>query len=180
MIATTLVCSTKLEESHVCSIQALLLLLHLVFSCFDISKMRGFTFQLYFNRTSICHNIIECCVRMRQQYDTFKVIWLGDYTHKGKPNRETKPKTIYKSKDVVKIGDFSRLRPFSLHFYFFILLLLCIPWHHVKRTDGTHIRHSKNLPSCFRDVGFHIILKTERFRSIPRFLASVFHSIRSI
>lgn len=29
--------------------------------CFDILRMRKFTFQFYFNQTSICHNIIECC-----------------------------------------------------------------------------------------------------------------------
>lgn len=94
-----------------------------LFSTFQ--KWEKFTFQLYFNRTSICHNIIEWLAYMRQiynnnmnnqQYDTFKVIWSGGRTIASNS----------KSKDVVKIGDFLLPSPVLITIVSFFS---ATPWH---------------------------------------------------
>lgn len=63
----------------------------------------------------------------------------------------------------LSIGDFTRLRSFSLHLCRVFFRPCYIYVRYAKRTDGTHIRHFKNMPSCFRDVSFLIILAIPRF-----------------
>lgn len=70
---------------------------------FAYSKMRGFTFQSYFNPPSPQKkNSIDCSPTHINTYNMThiqRVIWSGAH-------RIAKPMSTYKSKVVVKIGDF--------------------------------------------------------------------------
>lgn len=102
------------------------------------------------------------------QYDTFKVIWSGAH-------RIARPMSNYKSKVVVKIGDFSRLRPFSHYIYFSRLCFYTI-WHttHERMDTGNSSqqpasrehangRHFKHFACATKRKGY--LYRSEMWRS---------------
>lgn len=106
------------------------------------------------------------------QYDTFKVIWSGAH-------RIARPMSNYKSKVVVKIGDFSRLRPFSHYIYFSRLCFYTIGIPHTRewiQGIAASSQHHENMPMedisnispvQQREKDIYIVRKCED-RSIPR------------
>lgn len=93
------------------------------------------------------------------------------------PNTIARPMSNNKSKDVVKIGDFSRLRPFSLHLFSascsvlsFLVLYHDIPNAQMEHTHTTFQKclHQDMYICCFFSFLFEYYWKRED-RSIPRF-----------
>lgn len=157
-----------------------------IFGCFDISKMSGFTFQLYFNRTSICYNIIEWCMctpasAYDQQYDTFKVIWSGAIQ-----SRETNVKQ--QKQRCCQNWWFLSPSPVLITFILSLslgmcVLLLLLPFstamtYHTHRWN-TQTTFQKYFAFMHRDMcKFRILLETERSLhsafQLPFFFVSFF------